>query len=71
MYPNMSRGSILRTFLAVGSSLEDIPKESRGRRNSVAVYSKCVEIDAVVFQPATLQLLVTDQLYLLQQNCLR
>ena len=62
LYPNMSRGSILRTFLAVGSSLEDIPKGSRGRRNSGAVYSRCDEIDAAAFEPLTLQLLVKGQL---------
>ena len=62
LYPNMTCGSILRTFLAIGSTLEDIPKGSRGRKNSGAVYSRCVEIDATAFEPATLQSLVKGQL---------
>ena len=56
----MSRGSVATSYISitVGSPLEDIPKGSKGRRNSGTVYLRRVEIDATALESATLQVLV-------------
>ena len=53
----MSRSGVLRTFLAVGSQLEDIPKGMKSRKASETVYQRCTEINAKAFETSTLETL--------------
>ena len=55
IFPGMSRSGVLRTFLAVGSQLEDIPKGIKGKKASGTVYQRCTEINAEAFETSTLE----------------
>ena len=57
IFPGMSRSGVLRTFLAVGSQLKDIPKGIKGRKASGTVYQRCTEINAEAFETSTLETL--------------
>ena len=58
VYSNESKGSVLKKFLRIDSHLKEIPKGIKGRKSAVAVYHRCIEIEATAFKNDVLATLI-------------